>query len=168
MNYPDNLDPKTTERVLEQVLDLAVVQLPELRRDPRLREALGRALAPGRQPVIWRWLGDKNGRSYFEIGIAGVPLTRFATGERSVWWLWAAFNDQGRTDTLRARDFAAPDSKEPGASVRKALRKTAPKIVARHCAAVDTKIKALAPCIKVENGVVHFKPGPNAVRIITS
>ncbi len=186
MKYPEHLDPATIERLQEQFLELAVAQLPEVRRDPRLREFLGLAFAPEGQPLVWRWLGDKKGKSYFEIGIAGELLTQFSTGERSVWWLWAAF-DQGRNDTLRAHDFAAPGSTAPGASVRKALRITAPGIVGKHCpAAVARKIKDLALRIKVQaitmeaikgnnrerqiekQWVIRFNPRPDSVRVITS
>ncbi len=184
MNLPPNdPHPDTLQRTFEQVHDLAAADARALRLDRRLLEHLGQAHAQylakytaeytlkhpatRQRPIVWRHVADKRGKSYFEIGREGEPLVAFHTGERCVWWLWKAIDDKGVTNTLRARDFAAPHAAEPDASARQALHKTAPQWLVRRFPELGDDLKLLARRVIVENGLIHFMPGPHTPRIST-
>lgn len=157
----------TVQRVLRQALTLAEDRIPELS-DPALlaavRLAIDDAARRAGRTLVFKHTGPDGSHDVFELGYEGEPLRTLRTGERCVWWLWAAFDDAGKTSTLRASAFAAPDAAHPDASARKALRKTAAAIVGRYV----PELEALATSVEVRDGVIRFAPSYRAPRIVTS
>ena len=156
----------TVQRILGQMLSLAEERMPELE-DPALlaavRLAMGEAIKRAGRVLVFKHLGTEGSQEVFELGYEGEPLRTLRTGERCVWWLWAALDDAGKTSTLRAIAFAAPDAAHPDASARKALRKTAVAIVEHYV----PELKALAASVEVRDGIIRFAPSYRAPRIVT-
>lgn len=156
----------TVQRILGQMLSLAEERMPELE-DPALlaavRLAMHDASRRAGRGLVFKHLGTECSQDVFELGYEGEALRTLRTGERCVWWLWAALNDAGATSTLRAIDFAAPDAAHPDASARKALRKTAAAIVEHYV----PELKTLAASVEVRDGVIRFAPSYRAPRIVT-
>lgn len=157
----------TVQRLLRQALTLAEANIPELS-DPALlaavRLAMGEAIKRAGRVLVFKHLGTEGSQEVFELGYEGEPLRTLRTGDRCVWWLWAAFNDAGASSAFRASAFAAPDAAHPDASARKALRKTAAAIVGRYV----PELEALAASVEVRDGIIRFAPSYRAPRIVTS
>lgn len=125
---------------------------------------LGEALARRRRRLVFRHLGsDDRGRDLFELGWEGEPLRRVTTTLRGVWWAWAAIDDAGRHDVLRAADFAAPEASEPEGSARKAIRITAARWLKRELPELGAALAA----ITIDAGKIRYEPAVSALRIVT-
>lgn len=159
-------DPATVQRVLRQALVLAEEGIDEMQQ-PALRAAvriaLNEAVRRAGLGLVFKHLGSEGGQDVFELGYEGEPLRTLRTGERCVWWLWAAFDDAGESTSLRAIDFAAPDAAHPDISARKAIRRTAAAIVGRYV----PELEALATSVEVVGGVIRYAPSHRAPRIVT-
>lgn len=116
-----------------------------------------------RQPVL-RHLRTDGQHDYFEIGYQGEALRLVKTTLRGVWAVWWALDDEGRTDTLRAGDLAAPDADEPEQSVRRMIHTTAAKQFARWGM---PELEAAAKACKVTSGIVRCERPAHAPKVTT-
>jgi hypothetical protein len=116
-----------------------------------------------RQPVF-RHVCTDGQHDHFEIGYQGEPLRTVKTSLRGVWATWWVLDDEGKSDTLRAADLAAPDADEPEQSVRRMIHTTAAKQFARWAM---PELEAAAKACKVTNGIVRCERPVHAPKVTT-
>ena len=155
------------QRVFANVQKFVSENMDEVRDHPELEVELQIAheahLARCRRVIVFRHVATEGRHEVFQLGYEGEALQLLRTPLAIVWAAWAAIDDEGKSDSLRASDFVLPGSSAADISVRRGLRSTALNAVR----ALVPELVLVFEDIRIEQGVLRYKPRDLARRVVT-
>ena len=178
MNAIDDLSPEALRQMLMQFKTAVDAQrhpgAPNLLQDLPHRvlmvgmDDIEDALRAASRPmcIVFKPTCRVPAQEVWAIHQEGEPERLYRCSHAGLFATWLAIKDAGRTNTVRAADFAAPDAAHAANSVRTAIRRTAVEWVETNTGC--RPLAAAMRCIEVgADGLIRYVPSNTAPKFDT-